>query len=121
MIGSNLDLNGSLAIEIDPTGAGSSDIVDVDGQLLLSTTSTLNVSVVARTLDDAAYVIASYGSWNMVPFSNSPPAGYEINYNYQNANQIALVAVPEPSTWLLAGLSALGLIGIKRRGTRSVV
>lgn len=119
-VSGDLNLNGELNIEIDPAGAGASDIVNVAGQLALGGTSTLAVSILNVTLDDAAYVIASYGSWNAVPFSNvSMPAGYTVDYNYQNANQIALVAtvaVPEPATLVLAGLGMVGLIVLKRRG-----
>lgn len=41
---------------------------------------------------------------------------YAIDYNYQGANSIALVTIPEPTTMGLAmGVMSLGLLSRRRR------
>ena len=70
------------------------------------------------TLDDAAYVFASYGSLNgTFGTVSNLPTGYGINYAYLG-NFIALVPVPEPTTISTLGCAAAlaWFIGSRRRG-----
>jgi autotransporter-associated beta strand protein len=95
-----------LTFVLDPTGSGSAGLLSA---------AALNISAgVANfttlgTLNDAAYVIASYTSLTGGSFASATaPGGYTINYNYNGLNQIALVqvSVPELATMqlLLAGV-----------------
>jgi hypothetical protein len=61
------------------------------------------------------YVIANYTSLNGT-FANvlDLPTGYTLDYNYNSANEIALVAAPEPSTWAML-LGGLGMLAMFRR------
>jgi autotransporter-associated beta strand protein len=81
-------LSGTLAVEIDAT---DSDRLVVGGSLNL-TGATLDVTEL-DTAAQAAYVIASYGLLSGT-FSSVTglPAGYGIDYNYNDLKQIALVA-----------------------------
>ena len=111
-------LGGTMYVGIDTTGSGVADVFTVVGGLdLTGGTSTVDFSVLG-TIDDPAYVFASYGSLNgTFATVNNLPTGYEINYAYLG-NFIALVAVPEPTTISTLGCAAaLALfIGSRRRG-----
>jgi len=113
----DLDLTGTLEIEVDGTGAGSVDRINVTGDLDISA-ATVNFSEVA-TPDDKPYVFASYGTLTGPSFASVTglPSGYYINYNYNGLNQIGLV--PEPSTFALAAIGLLGLLGWGRRRRRT--
>ncbi|MEX2215783.1 MAG: autotransporter-associated beta strand repeat-containing protein [Phycisphaeraceae bacterium] len=111
-----LDINGNLTIEIDPTGPGSVDMINVLG-LLDVTDSLLTVNILGP-LDDAAYIFAKYGSlagtFNPLNVSFSiNPVGYEIRYNFQG-NNIALVQIPEPASIGLLGLAGAALLRRRR-------
>ena len=114
----NATLSGTLAIAVDPAGAGSSDILFA-GQLLdLSVGSSAVDFSALGTLDDPAYVFASYGTLNGTFGSVSNlPSGYGIDYAYLG-NSIALVTVPEPKTITLLGGAAVGLLLRRRRPCR---
>ena len=111
--GSSLSLVGSLEIGL----AGSTtDLLAVAGGLTLDPASIVDFSVV-RPLNQAAYVFGSYatlaGTFGTV---NGLPTGYTVDYNYLSGNQLALVAVPEPSTLGLAvaGMAA-AIVAVRRR------
>lgn len=107
----SLVLLGTLIAEYDGSGAGSIDMLNVTAALDI-TNATVNFQQLGSALDDGAYVFASYGSLDGSRFANSnTPTGYEINYVY-NGNNIALVAIPEPSA---AWLGAIGLLALARR------
>ena len=117
-VGAGSTLAGTLAATVDTTGSGSSNLFSVGGLLDLSAgSSTVNFNAIG-TLDDAAYVFASYGSLNgTFGTVSNLPTGYGINYAYLG-NFIALVPVPEPTTISTLGCAAaLALfIGSRRRG-----
>jgi len=117
-VGGGSTLAGTLAITVDTTGSGSSNLFSIGGLLDLSAASSTVSFNAIGTLDDPAYVFASYGSLNgTFGTVNNLPTGYEINYAYLG-NFIALVAVPEPTTISTLGCAAaLALfIGSRRRG-----
>ncbi len=72
-------------------------------------------------VDDLAYVIATYGS--LVGTFNSVsglPSGYTVDYNFNNANQIAVDLVPEPGTIGMVGLGVMALMLVGRWRNRTV-
>jgi autotransporter-associated beta strand protein len=100
---------------LDPAGAGSAGLLAAAG--LDITNGAVTFSTLA-TLNDTAYVIASYSSLTGTAFSSvtSLPSGYMLNYNYLGGNVIALVAVPEPHEYAVAIAALLGaMIFIRRR------
>jgi autotransporter-associated beta strand protein len=116
-VGAGSTLAGTLAITVDTTGSGSSNLFGVGGLLDLSAaSSTVNFNAIG-TLDDPAYVFASYGSLNgTFGTVNNLPTGYTIDYAYLG-NFIALVPVPEPTTYaILSGAAMALLIRRRRRG-----
>lgn len=105
----DVSLSGTLAIELDGTGPGSNDRLEVGGLLDL-TGGSLRLAVLSE-LDDEAYVFASYGMLKGEPFGSvlNLPDGYRLDYHYQGLNQIALVVIPEPPPQRLLVLALIGL------------
>ena len=63
---------------------------------------------VSGTLDDPAYVLATYTSQTGAAFASvTPPTGYQLDYAYNGGTQIALVAIGGYSSWQTAN-SATG-------------
>ena len=86
-------LNGTLASEFDSTGAGSSDVIAVTGDLDISNT-TLDLTALAGA-DDPEYLLATWtGTLTGSNFASvsGVPAGYGIAVD-QTAKTIKLVAV----------------------------
>ena len=95
-----VNLAGTLAIELD---AGSSDRLAVGGALDLDETSSSLVISQLATPSQPVYIIASYtGLSGTFASVTGLPAGYSLDYNYNNLNQIALVSgVSSPfGTWI---------------------
>ncbi|MFM7244919.1 MAG: beta strand repeat-containing protein [Planctomycetaceae bacterium] len=117
-VGGGSTLAGTLAIQVDGTNAGLTDIFNVAGLFdLTSPTSTVDFSTLG-TLDDPAYVFASYGSLSGTFGSvTNLPTGYAVDYAYLG-NFIALVAVPEPTTYAILSGAAMALLIRRRRHRR---
>jgi fibronectin-binding autotransporter adhesin len=95
---------------IDPSGAGSSGKIVADG--LNITNAAVTISPTA-TLDDAAYVLATYTpplTGAAFASTSGVPSGYEIDYDYEG-NKIALVPSGAP-TGFAAWQAANGGAGI---------
>jgi autotransporter-associated beta strand protein len=87
------DIDGTLALEYDGSTIDKLAVagaLDVTGATLAFTN--------LNALTGSAHVIAQYGSLVGNPFTTVTglPSGYTLNYNYQNNNQIALVATLHP-------------------------
>ncbi|MES2476780.1 MAG: hypothetical protein V4640_13435 [Verrucomicrobiota bacterium] len=75
------------------------------GDITLNGTVTLNVT---GAITGPVYVIANYGTQSGTFTLGAVPAGYTVNYNYNNLNQIALVQTATPySTWAAANITAI--------------
>ncbi len=83
---------------LDAAGVGAAGKIVAAG--LDITNAVVNFTAVG-TLDDGAYIIASYTSLTGTTFASVTglQSGYTIDYNYNGLNQIAVV--PEPSVWAL--------------------
>lgn len=109
----DVELMGTLDIEVGGSGAGFADLLAVLGTLSLGPTASLRIQQ-GTPIDDESYVIASYQSlWGTFVDVTGLPPGHMIDYNFHGANQIALV-IPEPSPAVLLVLGAL-LGGVLRR------
>lgn len=110
------DIDGTLRVEYDGTGAGTIDLLTVVGNLDI-TNAIVDFSQLGTTADDGAYIFAKYGSLTGTSFAdtlNLPSGGYYIDYAFNDGvstNNIALV-IPEPGAALLG---SLGLIALLRR------
>jgi fibronectin-binding autotransporter adhesin len=116
-------INGTLAIEYQGAlGAGndSIDLLNVGGALDI-TNATVDFSSLGGVVDDAALVFAKYSSLTGTQFASVTgllPLNYAIDYAYNDGsstNNIALVQVPEPCAFVLAGLGCSLMLIIPRR------
>lgn len=97
--------NQTVTFELDGAFGGSAGLLNA-GNLNIAN-GTVDFSVVG-VLDDPWYVFAKYRSGlTGTAFASvlHKPGNYRIDYNYQGLNEIALVAVPEPSTLTLLALA----------------
>ncbi len=103
--------------ELDAIGVGSLLIrVSITGNLSLNGNPTLDVT---GSLAGGPYTIASYGGTLSGQFTTLDiPAGYTVNYGTGSNSSITLSAVPEPSTFVLLTIGALGLLGCAWRRRR---
>ena len=117
-VGAGSTLAGTLAVTVDPASAGASDLFSVGGLFDLTVgTSTVDFTTLG-TLDDPAYVFASYGSLSgTFGTATNLPTGYTIDYGYLG-NFIALVPVPEPMAISTVG-SAVAMALLMRWRRRS--
>jgi hypothetical protein len=118
----DLTISGSFDVEYDGI-LNTIDRLDVTGMLTLTGDITFLEWNATGDLDDASpYVFASYGSLSGVP-GFTAPAGYTVDFNYNDANQIALVPVPELGSFSLAlvGLAGLALLRKRRAGKQHPV
>lgn len=82
----------SFTFGIDPAGSGSSGLLIAQE---LDITDAVVSLAITGTLDDPAYVLATYTTLTGTAFATGPaiPPGYELKYDYQG-NKIALVEKP---------------------------
>ncbi|MEY2565379.1 MAG: fibronectin-binding autotransporter adhesin [Verrucomicrobiota bacterium] len=109
-LSSNVTFSGTAGYNVDISG-GTSDKLIIGGALNLNSTTdqiTFNGAADGTT----SYVLATYGSvtgtFNTV---NNLPSNYILFYG---TNELDLIAVPEPSTWI-GGALALGALGFSQR------
>lgn len=110
----------TVTFNLDGSGVGSSGLFQADA--LDVSAGSVSFNITGSALDDAAYILASYTSISGTSFGavSNLPTGYALDYAYLG-NQIALVAIPEPSAFAaLAGLAGLGAVGLRRRRRVSV-
>jgi autotransporter-associated beta strand protein len=115
----NATLSGTLDVEYN-SGDDTIDMLSVSGALDLGG-GVLKFADLATTpvaLDQPAYVFASYGSLAAGrPTVEDLPDMYTVDYEYGEANnQIALVAIPEPSMIVLLVVGGLAAAAFRRRG-----
>jgi T5SS/PEP-CTERM-associated repeat protein len=111
----NLTLAGTYAADLVGSSLGhTNDFIDISGVLNI-TGGFLSANLTGSTTNNEAFVIAQYGSLTGVFAGNNLPAGWQINYDYQSLNEIAVIAIPEPSALGLAGLGILLAIAVCRR------
>jgi len=117
---SSFRLGGTLAINVSGSTTDLLDLTPGSGTIFTLAGSSVLQFTTGDPLTAAAYIFAKYdalvGTFGSV---SGLPAGYMVDYNYQNANQLALVAVPEPATIALAGLAGVCLLvrRLRRRTT----
>jgi autotransporter-associated beta strand protein len=105
--------DGRLRIELSSVAAGSADLLRVTGALNLANSS-IDFATLTPSLDDPAYVFATFGSLSGT-FAEvlNLPSLYELDYNFGGQNQIALVLIPEPGS-VTALLAFGGLLASRR-------
>ena len=97
---------------LNPASTGSAGLLAAAA--LDITSGTVDFATLG-TLDDSAYVIASYSSLAGAAFNSvsNLPSGYSIDYGYNGGTRVVLV-VPEPATFALL-LSGIGMLALIRR------
>jgi fibronectin-binding autotransporter adhesin len=112
----NLTVGGTLDVEYN-SNTGAIDLLAVSGTLDLSV-ATIQFSNLGTGAGGPAYpaVFATYGTLAGTAVATpGMPAGYWVDYHYNNENKIALV--PEPSMIMSLLLAGMGLaVGTRRRG-----
>ena len=110
----DVQLLGTLRIELDPAGAGACDLLQVGGDLNISAATVDFLTLGIDPPDDPVYVFASSGHRTGEAFASvqNLPSGYQIDYAHGGGNEIALVLIPEPGT---AGLLLAGALALWRR------
>jgi len=114
-VGGAATIAGTLRIGVDAGGTGGADVLAVGGLLDLSAgTAAVDFSALA-TLDDEAYVFATYGT-RAGTFGSimNLPAGYGIDYAYLGNSIAITTAVPEPMTSGLLTAGAAGWLAFRR-------
>jgi fibronectin-binding autotransporter adhesin len=112
----NVALGGTLDVEYDGAAAGQKiDLLAVTGDLdLTGATFAFAPATGGSPLSgDGPFVFATYTGALTGSAGGTAPAGYEVDYG--TPGQIALVVIPEPSTWILLVLGGMALAAYKRR------
>ena len=109
----NLTLNANSTLDFDLSG-NSADLLAIGGSLNIDAPVTIDINA-SGTLS-GAYTLATYGSSSgLVPgdfLVSGMPAGYTLEVE---PNQLNLVSIPEPSSFVLVLAAATALISLRCR------
>jgi hypothetical protein len=114
----NFNTDGQLNIELNDVGAGNSDgttdRLNVMGELNI-TNAAVDFAATG-TLNDTAYIFATYGTLTGATFAavTNLPSGYEIDYNYGGTNDTIALVIPEPASLGVLTMAGLGLLRRRR-------
>ncbi len=107
----SLDLNGSLAYEVD--GAASDLLIVTSG--LDITGASLDITDLGGGWTEGVYVIAQYGSLTgTFAGVTGLDSGYSIVYDHNGGTEIAAV-VPEPATMSLLALGGIAMLRRRKK------
>lgn len=111
----NLTLAGTYVVDLVGSSVGhTNDFINIFGTLDIGS-GFLNANLTGLTTNNEVFIIAQYGNLTGTFAGMTLPSGYQIDYNYQSLNQIALV-IPEPSALALTGLGLLlSIVLLSRR------
>lgn len=110
---------GTMNIEFDGASGQKIDLLNFGGNLTLGASSVLNLQQLGTTLDGTTpYTFATYGG-NLTGTFGTVNLGsltgiYQVNYAF-GGNNIAIVAVPEPSSIAMMGIGFAGAWTVRRR------
>jgi autotransporter-associated beta strand protein len=111
----NVALGGTLDVEYDGAAAGQKiDLLAVTGDLdLTGATFAFAPATGGSPLSGEPHVFVTYTGGLTGTAGGTAPAGYQVDYG--TPGQIALIIIPEPSTWILLVLGGMALAAYKRR------
>jgi autotransporter-associated beta strand protein len=110
----DLAIDGTLDVEFN-SDTDAIDLLAVSGGMDLSGATISFADLGTSSLSLPAYVFATYGSITGDPATlDGTPAGYVVDYAYAG-KQIALVAIPEPTTLAMLLGVMIGLLAIRRK------
>ena len=125
-VNGNGTISGVINIEFDGSAAQKIDLLNFGGSLNLGSTSVLNLQQLGTILDGTTpYTFATYGSAGLTGTFGTVNYGsltglYTVDYAF-GGNNIAIVAVPEPSTIALVGMGLAGVLVAQRRRIAKLV
>jgi autotransporter-associated beta strand protein len=113
-VNGDLTLDGVLDVEFD-SDTGEIDMLNVSGNLDLTNGEFDFSNEAVGDLPNGAYVFATYGSLTGQAAEFNVPANCSVVYGFGGLNQVALVAVPEPSMLVLLLGIGMALAGLRSR------
>jgi len=93
-VNGGLDLDGTLLVEYDSSDE-TIDLLEVVGELVLTNGTFSFSDYGSETMDEGAYVFATYGTLTDTAAEEGLPPGWSVEYGYGGSNQIALVVSDE--------------------------
>lgn len=111
-----MTFNATASLELDITGPGQSDMLDVDGLLNMGGTLLIDLEGYVPQVGDVFDVVSydsSSGAFTVAPGPNTP-AGFTFAPEAgPDGFSVRVVTVPEPSALVMGGL--FGLLGMRTR------